>query len=502
MLRWRFDTLVLILALLASLPAQAKVTVSVEGLDKELTAAVRAGLTLQTQSEREMSSRRIERLHELAEQEIETTLQAFGYYRPAIDARLERAPEGWHATYVVALGAPVRIEQLQIDIAGPGAEDPELTSRIGFLPLKLNDGLVHSRYEEAKRALLRAALDLGFLDAELVRHEVRVDLLRYRADIQMTLETGALYRFGEIEVVQDVLGSDLMDRLISIQPGDRLTTNSLIRQHQELRDSGYFSTVEILTLREQARDFAVPVKMRLSPRKPNRYSFGVGYGTDTGARASAGWERRRWDPRGHRSHVGLEISQVKNTASARYSIPLEKPLTDQLIFSTGYQDERTDTALSRKATVGTSRIFGRGDWLETLSLDYQWEDFAVSEQADISRLLIPGVSWTRTTADDPTYASKGSRFTVGLRAADQSLASTASFTQVYASVKLIHSFGRNSRVVLRGDAGQTNVDRITDLPASLRFFAGGDYSVRGYDYQSLGPKDENGEVIGGRRLLV
>jgi translocation and assembly module TamA len=293
-----------------------------------------------------------------------------------------------------------------------------------------------------------------------------------------------------------------MDRLISLQAGDRLTTSALIRQHQDLRDSGYFSTVEIVTLREQAEQFTVPVNMRLSPRKPNRYSFGVGYGTDTGARASASWERRRWDRRGHRSNLGVEISQVKNTASARYSIPLDKPLTDQLVFSTGYQDENTDTSISRKATVGTSRVFARGDWLETLSLDYQWEDFAVGEQADTSRLLIPGASWTRTVADDRTYASKGSRLTVGVRAADEVLASTASFTQFYLSAKLVRSFGRNSRILLRGDIGQTNVDSITDLPASLRFFAGGDYSVRGYDYQSLGPKDEEGEVIGGRRLLV
>jgi translocation and assembly module TamA len=43
---------------------------------------------------------------------------------------------------------------------------------------------------------------------------------------------------------------------------------------------------------------------------------------------------------------------------------------------------------------------------------------------------------------------------------------------------------------------------VRDLPASLRFFAGGDRSVRGYSYQSLGPKDSTGKVIGGKNLFV
>src|SRR5690606_9543527 len=48
----------------------------------------------------------------------------------------------------------------------------------------------------------------------------------------------------------------------------------------------------------------------------------------------------------------------------------------------------------------------------------------------------------------------------------------------------------------------TRIDEFSELPASLRFFAGGDQSVRGYRYNSLGPTDASGEVIGGRKLLV
>ena len=58
------------------------------------------------------------------------------------------------------------------------------------------------------------------------------------------------------------------------------------------------------------------------------------------------------------------------------------------------------------------------------------------------------------------------------------------------------------RVLMRTDLGYTEVNDVTELPASIRFFAGGDSSVRGFAYESLGPEDSNGEVIGGRHLAT
>jgi translocation and assembly module TamA len=63
------------------------------------------------------------------------------------------------------------------------------------------------------------------------------------------------------------------------------------------------------------------------------------------------------------------------------------------------------------------------------------------------------------------------------------------------------SFGR-SRLLTRLDLGATWIDQKIELPASLRFFAGGDQSIRGFEYQALGPLNANGEVVGGKQLIV
>ncbi|MDC4226629.1 MAG: BamA/TamA family outer membrane protein [Candidatus Manganitrophus sp.] len=60
----------------------------------------------------------------------------------------------------------------------------------------------------------------------------------------------------------------------------------------------------------------------------------------------------------------------------------------------------------------------------------------------------------------------------------------------------------SGRLLLRGEFGWTSVSNFDDLPVSLRFFAGGDRSVRGYGYNTLGPENESGEVIGGRYLAT
>jgi translocation and assembly module TamA len=89
-----------------------------------------------------------------------------------------------------------------------------------------------------------------------------------------------------------------------------------------------------------------------------------------------------------------------------------------------------------------------------------------------------------------------------VRGAYEGLVSDATFVQLRADTKAIHRFGDSGRVTGRIQLGATLGDGAGDLPASIRFFAGGDNSVRGYKYKSLGPKDKNGDVVGGRHLLT
>ncbi len=116
--------------------------------------------------------------------------------------------------------------------------------------------------------------------------------------------------------------------------------------------------------------------------------------------------------------------------------------------------------------------------------------------------MLPGITWSRIEADNIIVPSHGWRVLFDIRGTHRNLSSTASFAQARIQGEWITSFGEQLRLLTRFDAGYSNVDEASTLPLSQRFFAGGDQSVRGYAYNELAPADADGNIIGGKHLLV
>ena len=141
-------------------------------------------------------------------------------------------------------------------------------------------------------------------------------------------------------------------------------------------------------------------------------------------------------------------------------------------------------------------------WIRTFAVDVNYERFTVGEERDDSLLVLPGITFDHKYADKDVYPTLGRRFGIELRGSSTSLGSDTSFAQITAWTRWIRSIGPNSRLLVRATAGFTEISDFAELPPSVRYFAGGDESVRGYDYESLGPRDMEGNVIGGSNLLV
>src|SRR5690606_18920970 len=152
--------------------------------------------------------------------------------------------------------------------------------------------------------------------------------------------------------------------------------------------------------RDQAQDRRVPVQVGLEPRKRHEYRAGVGFGTDTGARALLGWEHRRINRRGHRMDAEIRVSEIYQSLSSRYSIPLADPRSDRLEFTAAVLDEQSDTVDSSLYKLGVGRSVARGRWREALTLNYQREDFQVGLTDETTALLIPGISYLLVRADN------------------------------------------------------------------------------------------------------
>ena len=505
MFKSRHPLVTLVLCFFSStLCAQSAVNVEINGIGKILEENVRLYLSIEQQKNHPLiSDGRLRRLHKKADKEISSALQPFGYYRPTISSSLEKSESGeWQASYSIDPGPALRIAEFNFVISTEMGQDPEFQKLIQKQAMQTGSVFTHPEYDSFKAELAKLASERGYFRAAFSENRVEIDLKDYVARVYLNYDGGPRFRFGEVLLRQDVLKADFLQRYMPFKKGDDYSLDKLIELQHVLNDTDYFQTVEVSPGEALPGSNEIPVEVSLTPRKENRYLFGFGYGTDTGARTKFGWQRPRVNDRGHRFDSEIGVSEVGHKLEANYRVPVLNPRTDQLVYSVSEVDEELDDVDSDLRTVGVSLNRRRGDWRETLALEYQREDFEIGNDSDETALLIPGVTWSRIWGNNFIYVLDGLRFDFALRGADEELGSDVSFSQVYSSLKFITSLNRNNRIIARGSVGSTSTNDFDKLPPSVRFFTGGSQTVRGYEYRSLGPEDDSGDVIGARRLLT
>ena len=489
-----------LLALPPALSAAARVKVEVEGVPRRLAQNIHSALSLEQADKDDLTEERIRRLHAEAPAEIGEALQPFGYYRPQVRSELRQEKDRWIAHYEVDPGPPVKIASFDLKITGAGADDPRFQAIAASFPLRQGEILYHPDWEKGKKELVDLAAEEGYLDAAFQANEVRVSMARYQADAVLHYDTGPRYRFGEVRFNQDVLNPGLLEGYVNFKRGEPLDVNKVLELQSSLSDSSYWGRVEVVTRQDQAQGLEVPIDVNLTPSKPMRFSGGVGYGTDTGPRATGAWELRRLNSKGHRALAEIAVSGIERSFKGSYFIPGSYPRTDVLSLNAAYAREDTNSSLSDTGLLGATLTQSRGGWREAYSLNFQRERFTVGLDHGTTNLLVPGASLERVKADDRIYTTNGYRVFFSLQGA--SPLSDAAFLQGSVEGKLIRTLGERHRVIARTQLGYTETNEFRELPPTFRFFAGGDRSVRGFAYQSLGRKDEAGNVIGGEVLAV
>lgn len=496
-------------ALLATVESanNGTLTVRVEGLDGPLRDNVLAALELNRFSGKAAPEEsRLRWLHNDAPRQISEALQPFGYYQPVIKSTLERAADGWEARYHIEPGPPLTIDTVDVEILGEGKDDPVFQKLLAKVPLVHGQILDQAQYEQFKQNLESLATERGYFKARLVEHAIQVNLQTHQATIRLHYDTGPRYRFGAIAFQQDVLSLKLLERYPQFKAGDPYDANQLLKLQSDLGNTPYFSQVQVNAPPDEATN-TTPVAVELEPGKSNKYSAGLGYGTDTGVRGKLKMEQRRINREGHHAEEELLVSSIKSSLGAKYMIPGKNPTTDEYALTAAYINQNYEQQDYELGSLGGSWQQQDGKWLKNFNLSYQYERYQAINSANSattsSLLLIPGLNWTWIDADDRLNPSRGLLFGFELRGAATELLSDTTFAQGVLHLKGVYAFNDVSRIIARSDLGATVIDQgIDSLPTSLRFFAGGDASVRGYAYNSIGPTDAAGDVIGGKNLLI
>jgi translocation and assembly module TamA len=498
-----------VLALLTvASPARAlQLEVRVEGLDGQLQENVLALLAIyQERKDEDLTPERVEALHRRAPDQIREALAPFGHYRVEVEESLTpaAAPGGtWVARYRVEPGPPIKVGRVEYRITGPGADDPAFPDRFSMQP---GDVLLHDRYSKARDGIRGIAAAQGYLDYQLVGHQVLIDPEAYEALIDFHLETGERYYLGDVRFNQDLLDEAFLQRFVRFEPGVPYDPDRLLRLQGRLLGTEYFERVEIVPHKDEAgEDRVVPIEVVAIRNKANKYRLGLGYGTDTGPRVTLEWRRRYLTRYGHKLKTELSWSPAIQRLEADYRIPIGNPVRDYVTIRPELASYDTDSRKGDTATVQFAHSVVTDDgWRRTAGVDYRYEEYEVIEDdQEVANELVPNISWAKTVTDDPIYATDGYRLKYTLLGTLDGVLGTSSYLSGTVKFKWVKSFGGDYRFITRTDLGATWAESVLDMPGSRRFFAGGDTSIRGWDYDVLGPEDpETGDTVGGRYLAV
>jgi len=489
--------------------AQAKVEIVIPDVTEQVATNVRAFLSLTRYADRDdITQETMSRLHRRIVSETRAALEPLGYYEPEVKYETAHEGDNWRVTIRIKPGRPVRLADVNVNVVGAGAGDRSIQEIVEAQELKPGLRLNHGTYERVKGTLLRAAKNDGYLDAHLTKNDLVIDRVERRATVTIEMDTGKRYSFGEIKVVQDVIEDSAARRLLRMQQGDPYTLDSLLRTQYTLDDSQYFSSVTIETGTADRQALTVPVTVTAQPNRRHRFSTSVGYGTDTEARGKFTWDNRRVNRDGHRFKLELLGSAVIRELTGRYVIPVMDVALEKLEFTGDLVDEEIGDTESQRNEVGVGLTQVQGRWQRVLFVRLSNE--TTTEADGITKntafYIFPGISYSTL----PSYIVGGKvrpyRLYFELRGSPTTLGSDVSFLQFRFLGERLFDFAQRWHLYLRGELGATHIEsneenEVQELPASQRFFAGGDRSVRGFELNELSPQ-EDGKSVGGKHLLT
>ncbi|MFP5425228.1 MAG: autotransporter assembly complex protein TamA [Gammaproteobacteria bacterium] len=495
----------LLLAASSTVWAQSELLVRVKPANKALKANIEGYIG----SLGERDEEALLRFSRGAEEQARKAAQALGYYQAQIDTEVKPPTDKDKSPQLIIRvepGEPVRLRNVTVRIEGPATELKAF--RIpSSSALRAGEPLNHGHYEDAKRLIQNQASRYGFFRGQFTQQQLAVDPQAGVADIDLVYQSGPRYRLGAVTFSGDSpLDDDLLQRMVSFKPGTPYDSQLIAELNNDLQSSGYFEGVRVDAAPTAAVAEDIPVAVQLEIRKPRTMGLGLGFSTDVGPRGKANWTRHWVNPQGHSYGWETELSAPRQNVGLWYDVPLDPPLTDKLRFAGGYQNEEiagTDT-LSKLLTVGPewhSKL--PSGWQRVISLKYQREEYKLGDDSGLSNLLMPGVSFSYLRSDNRIDPHNGYRLQFDLQAAKEGLLSDTNLLHGNVLLKGLTTLGENHRFLARVQFGGSATNGYqNNIPPSLRFFAGGDQSVRGYDYQSLSPKNSDGDRIGGRYMVA
>ncbi|HGL4479054.1 TPA: autotransporter assembly complex protein TamA [Klebsiella oxytoca] len=490
------------LLLVSGVASAANVRLQVEGLSGELEKNVRAQLST-IQSDEVTPDRRF---RARVDDAIREGLKALGYYEPTIDFDLRPPPAKGRQVLIakVTPGEPVRIGGTEVILRGGARTDRDYLDLLNTRPA-IGTILNHGDYDSFKSSLTRVALRKGYFDSEFNKSQLGVSLDRHQAFWDIDYNSGERYRFGPVTFEGSQIRDEYLQNLVPFKQGDYYTSQDLAELNRRLAATGWFSSVVVAPQFEKSRQTKVlPLQGVVSPRKENTVETGVGYSTDVGPRVKGTWRKPWMNSYGHSLTSSLSLSAPEQQLDFSYKVPLLKsPLEQYYLMQGGFKRTDLNDTQADSTTLAVSRYWEvSSGWQRALNLRWSLDHFTQANVTNTTMLIYPGVSVNRTRSRGGLMPTWGDSQRYSVDYSNTMWGSDINFIVMQAQDVWIRTLYDRHRFVVRGNLGWIEADNFSKVPPDLRFFAGGDRSIRGYKYKSISPKDDDGKLMGASKLAT
>ena len=521
---------------------QNQFSIEFRGVEGELLENVRRNVRLVARIDDKavVSDGERRRLQRKAPDEIKQALQPFGYYRTTITSEFDRAT--LTLLYWIELNEPVLVRSIHLGMSDAAVLTDAADSNVsnienktvktkgntaeGFrkefndwqaqFELQPGQTLNHTTYEKSKKLLFAKALRLGYFDAKFDQSSIEVGVDRASADIILVFSPGRRYQISDVvlsweysETADDKtkrgIDPSILSSMITLEIGKYYNSERLSETQRNLSSAPFFAGVEVALGDLNREELRVPILISLKPRKRKAYNFEIGAGTDTGVRASVGYENRRINTKGHNISARYGVSEISRTAIFNYRIPYFRKSNESVNIFASQNDTFGEARRFESRKLGAELRHEMDGTVITYGLTASRERYSRLNRDlfDVERttdLLIPSVQWKFTDVDDLYFPTRGWSATVELRGTSKDALSDIDLIQGELDLRKLFPFGSGSFKMRLSLAGSW-IDESADLPESLGFLAGGDDSVRGYRFESIGVS-QNGEITVGKHAIV
>ncbi|WP_204162313.1 autotransporter assembly complex protein TamA [Erwinia amylovora] len=482
----------------------ANVRLQVTGLSGQLEKNVRARLSTITSDEVSADGRFRSRVSEA----VKEGLKALGYYEPQIDFELQPPPAGGKRPLLVANvlpGQPIKLAGETVILRGGARTDEDYRRLVNDAKPKPGSVLNHNDYDKFKSSLSNMALRKGYFDADYRKSQLGVSVERHEAFWDIDYDSGQRYRFGDVSFSGSQIRNDYLQNLVPFKKGDDYNSRDLAELNRRLSATGWFNSVVVVPEFDQGRASKVlPLHGVVSPRTENTIETGVGYSTDVGPRVKATWKKPWVNDRGHSFSTSANLSAPEQQLDFSYKIPLLKsPLEQYYLLQGGLKRTDLNDTKADSSTLAASRYWDSSSgWQRAINLRWSLDHFTQGNVTNTTMLIYPGVSINRTRSRGGLMPTWGDSQRYSVDVSDTAWGSDIDFAVIQAQNVWIRTLAEKHRFVARANLGWIETNNFEKVPPDLRFFAGGDRSIRGYKYKGISPRDEDGKLTGASKLAT